>query len=50
MRLHFYVANHKFNPQELKLQQIFIFIISGLPPLQYQLTMKKDFFSISEGM
>ena len=29
----FYVAKHKFNHQGLKLQQIFIFIISGLHPL-----------------
>ena len=28
----FYVADHKFNPQGLKLQHIFIFIISALPP------------------
>ena len=34
MRLHFYVAKQKFTYQGLKLQKIFIFIISGLPHLE----------------
>ena len=42
MRLYIYVAKHKFNHQWLKLQQIFIFIISGLPPYNSFLTVSID--------
>ena len=49
MRLHFYVANHKFTPRGSNCNIFFYFPYIRVTPLiidlgQYQLAMKKGFF------